>query len=192
MFKKQLGTYRYVHLGFNYRIPSYCSNNIVVSRVSLTMTFHSWTLYSVHLRSTVHALCHVAFSANIFAAFAPPRRYLFRCVPWALVVSHSSLANHRSPNITCGDESIWSQRGGRLIQLIFFELSTPRGKKMPGPSDSAGNYRDTGNAAANTHRRIQYFNPVYLEVPGATSMPWENWSRLFLRFAAASGLSLEN
>ena len=61
---------------------------------------------------------------------------------------------------------------------------------MPGGSKSADASNDADRA--NTQRRIQYFHPVYLEVPGAPSMPWENWSRLFQRFATASGLSATN
>ena len=55
---------------------------------------------------------------------------------------------------------------------------------MPGGSDLASSC----SAANSTQRRIQFFNPAYMESSGAPSMPWDNWLRLFKFFVTASGL----
>ena len=41
-------------------------------------------------------------------------------------------------------------------------------------------------------RRIQFFQPAYMESAGTSSMPWENWYRLFNYFLAGSDLDSAN
>ena len=41
---------------------------------------------------------------------------------------------------------------------------------------------------ANQQRRIQFFQPAYMESAGSSSMPWENWHRLFDYFMAGCNL----
>ena len=59
---------------------------------------------------------------------------------------------------------------------------------MPGGSDSSSTKPSSFSAANSTQRRIQLFNPAYMELSGTPSMPWDNWLRLFKFFVTASGL----
>ena len=40
--------------------------------------------------------------------------------------------------------------------------------------------------------RIKFFQPSYMETAGASSLPWENWSRLLRRFVIVSAHVADN